>query len=166
MSNKALIMGLGSDGELDELAIYLHWYGNSNQVKAFLAYCKMMKYRSLENDWYGWGQLAKTIGNFIDENKKSDGLSFGICSVSHTWRGLNQKPGALTKDFLYHSCPGENGIYIVSDWKVILHYGQNEEKMTPNILRDLLVEINQYQPYHLSKKTIEEFVEKEADNYI
>lgn len=167
MGNRALIMALDSKGQLDEIAIYLHWDGSPNQVKAFLAYCKMMKYRSPDWDSYGWAQLIKTIGNFIDENEKSNGLSIGVCSVSDAWRGLKQKPGTLNKKVLDAVSLGDNGVYLITDWRIVYHHcGYPEDEMTPDILRGLLCEINEYQPYHLPNEIIDEFVKKESSNYI
>lgn len=76
MGNRAVIITESAD-----MGLYLHWDGSPDQVQAFLSFCELMGYRSPETDGYGWAQLAKVIGNYIDENKRSRGLSIGLFSI-------------------------------------------------------------------------------------
>ena len=61
------------------IGVYVHWDGSPDRIRGFLAYCDLMGFRSPEIDNYGWAQLIKIIGNYIDQNQESTGLSLGIC---------------------------------------------------------------------------------------
>lgn len=116
------------------IGVYVHWDGSPDRICGFLAYCDLMGFRSPEIDNYGWAQLIKIIGNYIDENRKSDGLSLGIC-----------------RDIRDSDSPGDNGIYIIKDWAVQEQIGILYSYLTDAIpLLDMLRTINCCQPFHLT----------------
>lgn len=116
------------------LGVYVHWDGSPDRIRGFLAYCDLMGFRPPETDNYGWAQLIKIIGNYIDENRRSDGLSLGIC-----------------QDIRDSDSPGDNGIYIIKDWAVQEQIGILYDYLTYTIpLLDMLRTINRCQPFQLS----------------
>lgn len=115
------------------LGVYVHWEGSPDRIRGFLSYCNLMGFRPPETDDYGWAQLIKVIGNYIDENRRSDGLSLGIC-----------------RDIQDSESPGDNGIYIIKNWKVQEQVGILYSYLTDTIsLLEMLRAINRCQPFHL-----------------
>lgn len=93
MGNRAVITT-----EEKKIGVYLHWNGDYNSVKAFLAYCKEENFRPPEEDCYGWACLVQTVRNFFGP----DGLSVGIDLLDR-----------LDLD------NGDNGLYIIQNWRII-----------------------------------------------
>lgn len=108
-----------------ETAIYLHWNGGRDSVEAFLKYCELRGFRSPDQDTYGWARLTQIIANFFGK----DGYSLGI--------------GSLKKIGTRH---GDNGIYIIENWKIIAREGLEGEEQTSYKLQDMLNAINNAQP--------------------
>ena len=174
MGNRAVIITESAD-----MGLYLHWDGSPNQVQAFLSFCELMGYRSPETDGYGWAQLAKVIGNYIDENKRSRGLSIGLFSIrspQHSPKNtaefraendsLRPKGGTslLSPEQIAAISPGDNGIYIIRQWKILQHLDcyQENELLPPSALLAWLEDINDCQPYQLPKEELEAYVQKKA----
>lgn len=174
MGNRAVIITESAD-----MGLYLHWDGSPDQVQAFLSFCHMMGYRTPEQDEYGWAQLTKVIGNYIDENQRSHGLSIGVfpissprisppdmpvnASVSNTGTVENAR-SKLSPELLASLSPGDNGVYVIRDWQVIRHVGgsQSDEPLSPGALLAWLEAINDCQPYHLPEEELKEYVYKNA----
>lgn len=101
MGNRAVIQF----GEAkDAIGIYLHWNGGPESVAAFLAAAEKFQVRP---DDYGVAKLCQIIGNFLGGT-----LSLGV--------GLARN---LDRD------NGDNGTYIVKDWKVVKLLFSGEEVM-------------------------------------
>ncbi len=133
MGNRAVITG-----EDKNLGVYLHWDGSPEQVQGFLAYCDMMGFRSPEIDGYGWAQLIKVIGNYIDDNERSEGLSIGI--VTKIIPELH---------YLNH------GVYVIKKWKIIERCPNYPlEPLSEEMLLSILCDINHCQPYQVGWKEI------------
>lgn len=81
-----------------ELGVYLHWNGGYDSVRAFLKYCELQDYRPPEKDSYGWARLCQVLGNFFEGN-----LNVGV----HAYTTDEQED------------PGDNGIFIIENWKVV-----------------------------------------------
>lgn len=166
MGNRAVIIT-----DKIDMGLYLHWHGSPEQVQAFLSYCQLMKFCPPEWDCYGWAQLAKVIGNSIDRNRRSRGMSIGLFPIS----APQKKPGQslpfpqispqLTSDWIDALSPGDNGIYVIRDWEIIQHLdvSQSDDPVSPETLLMLLKEINEYQTYHLPEEELVQYVrEREA----
>lgn len=112
-----------------QLGVYLHWNGGRDSVEAFLKYCELREFRPPEVDNYGWARLCQVIGNFFD----ADGLSVGIMPYSTDSR-MN---------------PGDNGIYIIKNWKIVDRvypgYESFQEQNKYN-LEEILEAIDERQP--------------------
>lgn len=86
-----------------ELALYVHWNGGRQCIEGFLKYCEIREFRPPETDSYGWARLCQVIANYFG----AEGLHVGIAPY--------------TDD----SCsdPGDNGIYVISNWRIVEHFG-------------------------------------------
>lgn len=129
--------------EAMKMGVYLHWNGSPNQVRGFLAYCEMMGFRPPETDDYGWAQLIKIIGNFIDGNERSDGLSLGIVS------------GTVTS-------PGDNGLYIIRNWHIVRRipaFADNEDEDDEALLA-MMERINECQPWQVPYEEMKNYIRK------
>ena len=120
MGNRAVIttkQAWANDG----IGIYLHWNGGRDSVEAFLDYCRLRGFRTGQ---YGIARLAQVIGNYF-----GGGLSIGI-------------------DTLWHlDCDnGDNGVYIVEDWKIVDRRYYHGEEQREYALQDMLKEIDAAQP--------------------
>lgn len=110
------------------VGVYLHWNGGRDSVEAFLMYCKLQKFRSPEQDNYGWARLCQIIGNYFG----TGGLSIGIDT-------LDNLPDAEYCD---------NGIYIIQNWEIIdrvYPWEDFTEQQSHDIL-DMLEAIDNSQP--------------------
>jgi hypothetical protein len=65
MGNRAVIT-TKENYENNGIGIYLHWNGGRDSVNAFLAYCKLKRYRSPNEDNYGFARLCQVIGDFLE----------------------------------------------------------------------------------------------------
>ena len=54
------------------IGVYLHWNGGIDSVTAFLKYCELRRFRSLD-DTYGMARFCQVVGNFFGGS-----LSIGI----------------------------------------------------------------------------------------
>ena len=125
-----------------KIGVYLHWNGGLDSVRAFLAYCKIKDYRPPEKDDYGWARLCQVIGNFFG----------GTCSV-----GIN------TVDRL--DCHGDNGVYIIEDWKVVGRENYDWPEQLEYDLKECLIDLDKCQPVkeQVGIDKIEEYL-KENEN--
>lgn len=127
MGNRAVITTrkAGFDpANSDAMGVYLHWNGGRDSVEAFLAYCKLKRFRSPEKDNYGWARLCQVIGNFF-----GGGLSVGIgpCCTLDCYNG-------------------DNGTYIIEDWEIVGRaYFDGREQNEYN-LKEMLMDIDEAQP--------------------
>ena len=100
MGNRAVIRTKNEDG----LALYLHWNGSPEDVEVLLKKCEMEGYRSPDfQPSYGWAWLDKEACDMFGDH----GLSVGI----DTFKRLGNQ--------------GDNGIYVIENWKIIDHYGNS-----------------------------------------
>lgn len=151
-------------GYLAPIAVYLHWNGGYKNVASWLAYCKMVGFCSPERDTYGFPRLSQIIGNTLDHCKVSTGMSLG----------LEVLPPELceclpSEEEIEKYSPGDNGIYIVQNWKIIAHLGSfSEEKdsLTYGELYCRFEEINDCQPWHISEIATRHFLDTHGKDYI
>ena len=80
------------------VGLYLHWNGSIDTVEPLLKYCELKGYRSPEADCYGWARMCAVMCNFFGGT-----LSVGIDAYIDDER----------------ENPGDNGIYVISNWKVV-----------------------------------------------
>lgn len=121
MGNRAVITSVNKD-----LGIYLHWNGGIDSVTAFLEYCKLRGFRSPETDSYGYARLCQVLGNFFG----ADGLSVGVSPY------INDRC----------SDPGDNGIYVIKDWRIVDRLGNFHGGHEGYDLDDMLRRIDMAQP--------------------
>jgi hypothetical protein len=76
-------------------SIYLHWNGGRDSIESFLAYCKLKKYPSPDNNSYGWARMCQVMGNFFGGS-----YSLGI-------------------DKFEYENDEDNGSYIVKNFQII-----------------------------------------------
>ena len=131
-----------------DLGLYLHWDGERRFVDAFLAYCKAMDYRPPEDDDYGWARLTQTVMNCGDLMK--------LCQVISNWFGADGLSIGLNKYSELDTKNGDNGVYIISDWKIVkrMYKTCRESLVSEDELVRLLAEINERQPKHSQLKDI------------
>lgn len=99
MGNRAVITSVNG-WRNGGVGIYLHWNGGRDSVEAFLEYCRLRGFRSVE-DSYGMARLCQIITNFF-----GGGLSVGIGTLWH-----------LDYD------NGDNGLYVVNEkWEIVERY--------------------------------------------
>ena len=126
MGNRAIVKPVGMN-----IGVYLHWNGGPNSVEAFLTYCELKKYRSfggLNADGYGIARFCQVVGNFF-----GGGLSIGIDTIP---RDVEKFANESWLD---------NGVYEVSDWKVVKHYGPGPYTEGYDI-KEMLLNIDKAQP--------------------
>ena len=141
MGNRAVITT-----ETKKIGVYVHWNGGRNSVDAFLAYCKAMKYREPENDCYGWARLVQTIANWFG----SEGLSVGI----DIYKNLDTDNG-------------DNGIYVIKDWKIVKRIHSYDKNKKPSNKEDLIAflkELSKSQPK--GSQLDESQIKKAAEDYL
>lgn len=119
MGNRAVITT-----EEKKIGVYLHWNGGRDSVEAFLEYCKRKGFRAPEADCYGWARLVQVIANFFH-----CGLSVGIDKLEN-----------LDTD------NGDNGLYIIKDWKIIRREFFKGEEQNEYTLDEMLKAIDKAQP--------------------
>ena len=122
-----------------EVGIYLHWNGGRDSVEAFLDYCIMKEFRDGE---YGVARMAQIIGNYFGGN-----LSIGACGTLCALSDLN---------------PGDNGVYIIDDWKIVGRYPRNITEQNEYDRREMLLDIDAAQPVkeQLGKEVIDDYLAK------
>lgn len=81
-----------------KLGVYLHWNGGRDTVEPLLRYCELKGYRDPATDDYGFARMCQVMGNFF-----GGATSIGIMPYS-------------TDEYMD---PGDNGVYIVKDWKIV-----------------------------------------------
>lgn len=141
MGNRAVIATEDKD-----IGVYVHWNGGRESIDGFLAYCKFMKFRAPEDDEYGWARLVQTIANWFGP----DGLSVGI----------NVYDSLDTDNY-------DNGVYIISDWKVVdrlFNHGRGKKPTSREKLISFLTELSKCQP--VNAQLTEEQIELAADQYL
>ncbi len=98
MGNRAIITT-----QERKLGLYLHWNGGVCSVEAFLAYCRLKRYRSPADDYeYAFARLAQVVGNFFGGTTSVGAMAY-VCD----------------EQALYTA--SDNGIYVVGDWKIEEH---------------------------------------------
>ena len=122
MGNRAVITTRNKD-----LGVYLHWNGGRDSVEAFLKYCELQGFRCPEVDDYGWARLCQIIGNFFGGT-----TSIGI-----------DKYNKLDTD------NGDNGVYIIEDWKIVDRLYHNYLEQNEYDLKEMLKLIDQSQPENM-----------------
>ena len=162
MGNRAVIIAENAQGYIPPVGIYLHWCGGYNCVAGWLAYCRMVGFPSPDGDNYGWARMAQVMGNTLDGGKVSDGFSLGIISVPEK----TQK--APTDKALKTLSPGDNGVYVIRDWKIVRRVDPMyalEKPVGAEKLRELLEEIDKGQPWHVSADTMDKFIAEHGEEY-
>ena len=121
----------------EQVGIYLHWNGGRDSVESFLEYCNLKGFRS---DSYGVARMAQVIGNYFGGT-----LSLGVEYSGKSLADLN---------------PGDNGVYIVDNWKIVGRYPRNIMEQHNYDKIDLMIDIDQAQPEteQLGMDTIKEYV--------
>lgn len=95
MGNRAIITTRAR-----EMGVYLHWNGGRSSVEAFLAYCKLKRYRAPSDDApYGFARLAQVIANFF-----GGALSVGVVRYSND--------EAMRSGL-------DNGVYVIEGWHIV-----------------------------------------------
>lgn len=144
MGNRAVI-----SFKNQKTGIYLHWNGGIDSVESFLKYAELKDYRSPSDDIYGIARLVQVIANFFGGT-----TSIGIGDVDE-----------LDTD------NGDNGMYIVEDWKIVGREFKNGPEQRNFTLSKMLKEIDLRQPLKeqiFANKTSEEIegilIEKGANH--
>ena len=138
MGNRAFIKFQGQD-----TGIYLHWNGGRDSVEPFLDYCRMKEYRP---DDYGVARMCQVIGNFFGGT-----LCIGVFST----KGVSNA----------YLDPGDNGIYVVKDWKIIKRYPRDVHEQSEYDRLEFLLALDQKQPQaeQLGEDYIREHFTKEGE---
>lgn len=129
MGNRAVIISANemlASGEINptQMAVYLHWNGGRDSVEGFLEYCRLRGFRAPNEDAYGWARFCQVVGNFFG----GDGLSLGIGRACDC-----------------HLDNGDNGVYIIHDWKIVGRKYEHAEQHEYG-LEDMLLSIDESQP--------------------
>ena len=85
-----------------KVGLYVHWNGGRDTIEPLLRYCELKGYRDPAIDEYGWARMCQVLGNF-----------FGGANCV----GI----GPYTTD--ERMDPGDNGIYVIKDWKIVERVG-------------------------------------------
>jgi len=124
MGNRAVIT---TNKNLEETGLYLHWNGGRDSVEAFLAYCDLKRYRTPDEDCYGWSYLACVICNTF-----GDGLSCGVDNCANL------------------DCDNyDNGVYIVKGWRIVDRVYKRYGEQLEYDLKDAIEQIDSNQPDHM-----------------
>ena len=133
MGNRAVITTKNKD-----IGIYLHWNGGYDSVRAFLLYCKIKRFQTLEEG--GWANLAYVIGNYFKNIEEVE---------------INTLNNLDCNNY-------DNGLYITEKWDIVgreYHTGpeQNEYR-----LDRMLYDIDEAQPIpkQLGREKILDYLEK------
>ena len=123
MGNRAVIT-TKADFENDGIGVYVHWNGGRDSIEAFLKYCELQGYGSPETDCCGWARLCQVIGNFFEGG---DSVDIGkICNLD---------------------CDnGDNGVYIIENWKVVDRRYGFDHRIRDFDLRGMLMYIDSHMP--------------------
>ena len=119
MGNRAFIKFYGQ-----RTGVYLHWNGGRDSVEPMLEYCRLRGFRF--ND-YGVARFCQVVGNWCGGD-----LSIGVWSTV----------GCFNRDL----DPGDNGIYIVKDWKIIGRYEPPTFEQNEYDPIDFMIDIDHLQP--------------------
>lgn len=119
MGNRAFIRFEGQD-----TGIYLHWNGGLDSVAPMVEYCRLRKFRF---DDYGVARFAQVIGNWFGGD-----LSIGVYSTK----------GISNSDL----DPGDNGVYIVKDWKIVGRYPRRDYEQDNYDPIEFMIDIDRHQP--------------------
>lgn len=126
MGNRAVIATENRD-----IAVYIHWHGGRDSVRAFLTYCLMQNYRCPEEDCYGWARLCQVLANFFTSDRPyNKGLSVGID----------------TYERLKDSADWDNGVYIIKGWRIVDREECPDEEQNTHSLIDILNMIDSEMP--------------------
>lgn len=164
MGNRAVIIAENAQGYIPPVGIYLHWCGGYNCVAGWLAYCRMVGFPSPDGDNYGWARMAQVMGNTLDGRRVSDGMSLGIISVPDASVNVPDRTDEKLEEVLSQ---GDNGIYIIRDWKIVHRIGgyANDKKLGADHLREVLEEIDEMQPWHVPKEDMDRFIAEHGEEY-
>ena len=142
-----------------DLGLYLHWDGERRYVDGFLAFCKAMDYRPPEDDDYGWARLSQTVMNC--------GNLMKLCQIVSNWFGEDGCSVGINKYSELDTKNGDNGVYVISDWKIVkrmYNYGEGTKVISESDLIDMLRAINERQPAH--SQLSDDAIIKAAKDYI
>ena len=115
MGNRAVITtadAINEDGTLkgNKIGIYVHWYGDREDIERFLKEAKEAGVRNPEYDNYGWARLCQIIANNIDGDGGIKGTGVGIDILDRL------------------DCDnGDNGVYLIKDWEIVGRMYEPEE---------------------------------------
>ena len=119
MGNRAFIKFEGED-----TGVYLHWNGGRDSVEPFLEYCRLKGFRF---DDYGVARFCQVVGNWFGGD-----LSIGVQSTK----------GYSNSDL----DPGDNGVYIVMDWKITGRYPEKTYEQNEYDPIKFMIDIDKEQP--------------------
>lgn len=120
MGNRAVITDKSK-----EIGVYLHWNGGRDSVEAFLKYCELRGFRTVETDRpYAYARLVQIIANFFH----------GASSV-----GVD-----LCKNLDMDNY--DNGVYIIEGWKIVGREYFDGREQGAHSLKDMLKAIDDAQP--------------------
>lgn len=136
MGNRAVIT-TEENFKNNGIGIYLHSNGGYDSVNAFLRYCELKGYRTPEKDEYGWARLCQVLGNFFG----------GVDSIG------------IDKVDNLDCANGDNGVYIIEDWKIIDRKYFKKQEQKNHSMKDMLIAIDNAMP---AKEQIKENI----DSYI
>lgn len=123
MGNRAVIT-TRHNFDNNGVGIYLHWNGGRDSVEAFLKYAKLRRFRSPDEDCYGWARLCQIIGNYFGGD-----LSIGIDTVDQ-----------LDMD------NWDNGVYLIKGWDIVGRKFFDGEEQYNYDMETMLREIDETQP--------------------
>ena len=119
MGNRAFIRFVGEDA-----GIYLHWNGGRDSVEPMLEYCRLKGYRF---DDYGVARMCQVVWNWFG----------GDCSIG-VWSCKGYSDSDLD--------PGDNGVYIVSDWKIADRYPKQDYEQNQYDKYEFMIDLDKAQP--------------------
>lgn len=119
MGNRAFIKFQG-----ENVGVYLHWNGGRDSVEPMLEYCRLKRFRF---DDYGIARFCQVIGNWFGGD-----LSIGV-----------QSTAGCSLDDLDN---GDNGVYVVDDWKIIDRYTDQTHEQNEYDPIDFMIDIDRKQP--------------------
>lgn len=118
-----------------KLALYLHWNGGRDSVRAFLAYCKAEGFRDPAEDDYGWACLAQVCRNFFSPDAGDNDLN----GERGLYVGLSTYQDADRDN-------GDNGVYIIEGWKIVGRESFEGQEQKGHDLLGMLWNINETMP--------------------
>lgn len=133
MGNRAIVKPVDAN-----IGVYLHYYGEIEDVTAFLEYCRLHKYRDFggkNSDSYGLARFIQVVANYLGGS-----LSIGCSACKGT---------AEEADWL------DNDIYLVDGWRITGGIKQETyPAVDPDILLEKLLEIDDKQTEKLGSDYI------------